>query len=180
MTYISTNNSTNIHKMSNAFTEIFCLCIKLLIDCKMNEKRFFLFILIHVSIEKWWIWKELKLIWLSPFLPPPPLSGEMGWGQKLCLRAVLFSSTIWLPHSQLAAIIEGQSHCPNVNHCIFFKFWPEGNQELSKEVGSLTSVKHLVGCEPRTFQFICKTLSSWFLCTLWMSKIYSLDFKNWI
>ena len=54
--------------------------------------------------------------------PPPPLIGEMGWGQKLCLRAVLFSSTIWLPHSQLAVIIGGQSHCPNVNHCIFSSF----------------------------------------------------------
>ena len=110
---------------------------------------------------------ETHLTQSLPTPPPPPLLiGQMGWGQKLCLRAVLFSSTIWLPHSQLAAIIEGQYHCPNVNHCIFFKFWPEGNQERSKEVGSLTSVKHLVGCEPRTFQFICNTLSSWFLCTL--------------
>ena len=37
----------------------------------------------------------------------------------------IFLMALWLPHSQLWAIIKGQPHSPDVNHCVFNVFDPK-------------------------------------------------------
>ena len=41
-----------------------------------------------------------------------------------------------LPMANFGSLLRGQSHSPDVNHCIFINFWPEGHQERRNEVGS--------------------------------------------
>lgn len=52
-------NFRNIYKIGNACADRY---INWLIYYIIYEKRFLLFTLIHVSREKWWIWKMLDLI----------------------------------------------------------------------------------------------------------------------
>ena len=61
-------------------------------------------------------------------------------------------TAVWLPHGQLRAIIEGQPHSPDVNHCILH-IRPEGHREPHSEVGSLSPAERLAGFEPGTFRF---------------------------
>ena len=53
----------------------------------------------------------------------------------------------------------GQPHSPDVNHCVFLHFRPEGHREPRNEVGSLSLAEHLVGFEPGTFQFLLQRLN---------------------
>ena len=46
----------------------------------------------------------------------------------------------------------GQSHSPDVNHCISH-IRPEGHREPRSEVGSLSQAERLAGFEPGTFRF---------------------------
>ena len=67
----------------------------------------------------------------------------------LSFRTFVFLSVIWLPHGKLWAIIEGQPHSPDVNHCVI-QFQPKGHRDLRKEVGTLRSAERLVGFGPES------------------------------
>lgn len=42
----------------------------------------------------------------------------------------------------------GQPHSPDLNHCIFIYFQPEGHMEPHNEVGSLGPANYQMGFEP--------------------------------
>ena len=75
----------------------------------------------------------------------------LNWAKKILKTA------IWLPHGQLWAIIEGQPHPPDVNHCVLH-FRPEGHQDPRNKVGSLSPAERLVGIELGTFPFLLQRL----------------------
>ena len=50
-----------------------------------------------------------------------------------CQFFLFLLTAIWLPHGQHWAIIEGTAS-PDVNHCVFLHFRPEGHPEPRNEV----------------------------------------------
>ena len=71
----------------------------------------------------------------------------------------IFLTSIWLPYGQLWAIIEGQPHSPDVNHCVLH-FRPEGHWEPRNEVEPLSPAERLVDFEPGTVQFLLQRLTT--------------------
>ena len=65
-----------------------------------------------------------------------------------CGAVLFFLTTIWLPHRQLWAIIEGTASLTAFSH-----FRLEGHRESRSEVGSPDLAERPVGLEPGTFRF---------------------------
>ena len=87
---------------------------------------------------------------------------------------IFFKTVIWLPHGHLWAIIEGQPHPPNVNHCVLH-FRPEGRQEPRNKVGSLSLAERLVGIELGTFQFLLQRLNPLGHFPQSLEKVFRMD-----
>ena len=76
------------------------------------------------------------------------------------ILAVLYGFYCYLASSwpTLGHYQEGSLTHPDVNHTIL-SVRPKSHWEPCREVGSPCLVEHLVGFEPRTFWFICNTLT---------------------
>ena len=72
------------------------------------------------------------------------------------IRDVSFFLTIWLPHGELWAIIEGTVPLDVNSYVLHFR--PEGHREPRNDAGSLSPAKRLVGFELGTFQFLLQCL----------------------
>lgn len=70
----------------------------------------------------------------------------------------IFLSVIWLAHDQHCAIIEGQPHSPDFNHCII-QFRPVGHREPRNKVGSIRATERQLAFEQGTFQFYRNALT---------------------
>ena len=73
-------------------------------------------------------------------------------------KMVHFLTSIWLPHSQLWAILRGSLTHPLLI-TEFLHFLHEGHREPHNKVGSLSPAENLVSFEPSSFRFSLQCLN---------------------